>query len=194
MLYLRILSALIGIPIILGLVYLGGPFYALFLLLVANLGILEYNNLLQSQDYQVPFLLNHLGVTLIIVLIFLGQQVLFFPSLILLFFFLFVAALFRMDRISVADSALSMWGIIYIGGLLGYMLMLRLLPEGIIFAYILLGGVWRHDTIAYFNGINWGSHKFAPQISPKKSVEGSLAGIIGTAVIFFIFALLLQLV
>ena len=69
--------------------------------------------------------------------------------------------------------------------------MLRMLPEGAFYTYLLLAGVWIHDTAAYFVGVKWGMRKFAPQISPKKSVEGSLAGIGFTVAIFFSAAILI---
>lgn len=185
MLLLRILSALVGIPVVLGSVYLGGQWYALFILLVANLAVYEYNYIFNSQGYRLPALLSFLGVSLFIVILFLEQYLLILPLIMLVFFLLYVTVIFTMERKSIVEAALTLWGVIYLGGLFGFMLMLRMLPEGALYTYLLLAGVWIHDTLAYFIGVRWGVRKFAPQISPKKSVEGSLAGICGTVIIFF---------
>ena len=190
MLYLRVISAMVGIPIVIGSVYYGGPWYALFLLLVVNLGAYEYNHLLRNKGYSGYTLLSFCGVSLFIVSFYYERFDLIYPLIMVLFFFLFIVALFNMNKMSLADSALSLWGIIYIGGMGGYLLLLRMLPEGAIYTYILLAGVWIHDTFAYFIGMKWGMHKFAPNISPNKSVEGSLAGIIGTIAIFFSVSIL----
>jgi phosphatidate cytidylyltransferase len=64
MLYLRVLSALVGIPIIIGAVYLGGPWYAVLLLVVANLGIFEFGSMLKARGYKVPLTIGFLGVVL----------------------------------------------------------------------------------------------------------------------------------
>lgn len=191
MLYLRILSALIGIPVIIGAVYFGGPWYAMLILLIVNLGIYEYNKILKAGNYYVPLVVNYLGVTLFIVVIFFEKYALILPLVMFLFFVLFTFTLLNMETINITDSALALWGIIYLGGLCGYLLMLRMLPDGAFFTYILLAGVWLNDTLAYFIGVKWGSRLFAPQISPKKSLEGSLAGISGTVLIFFSGAILL---
>ncbi len=191
MLYLRILSALIGIPIVIGSVYLGGPWYAFFLLLVVNLGTYEYNGILKGQGYNIPAAFSFISVSLFIVIIFFNQLELIYPLTMLTFFLLFVSALFNTEKVSIADAALSLWGIIYLGGMFGYLLMLRMLPEGAFYTYLLLAGVWIHDTAAYFVGRKWGLRKFAPQISPKKSVEGSFAGIGGTVAIFISVSILI---
>lgn len=191
MLYLRILSALIGIPIVIGSVYLGGPWYAFFLLLVVNLGTYEYNGILKGQGYNIPAVFSFISVSLFIVIIFFNQLELIYPLTMLTFFLLFVSALFNTEKVSITDASLSLWGIIYLGGMFGYLLMLRMLPEGAFYTYLLLAGVWIHDTAAYFVGRKWGLRKFAPQISPKKSVEGSFAGIGGTVAIFFSVSILI---
>ncbi len=191
MLLLRVLSALIGIPIVLGIVYFGGPWYALFLIIIVNLGLYEYNSILKKHNGSASVFLNYFGATLIIAALYFEQPELIYPLVLLVFFILFITALFNMDKRSITDSALSLWGMIYLGGLTGYLLMLRMLPEGAVYTYILLAGVWIHDTAAYFVGVKWGIRKFSPKISPKKSVEGSLAGIGATVTIFFSISILL---
>ncbi len=191
MLLMRVLSALVGIPLVLGIVYFGGPWYALFLIIIVNLGIYEYNRIINKQDHSAPAVINNIGATFLLAAVFLGHNELIYPLVILVFFILFTAALFNMGKNSIADAALSLWGMVYLGGLAGYLIMLRMLPDGDIYTYILLAGVWIHDTAAYFIGGKWGIRKFAPQISPKKSVEGSMAGIGAIVTIFFSVSILL---
>jgi phosphatidate cytidylyltransferase len=190
MLYLRVLSALVGIPIVIGAVYMGGPWYAILLLLVANLGIFEYLNMLKERDYKVSFTLGFIGVSLFLVAVYLNLANFIYPLIMLIFSILFVQSLFGMGRQSIAESAVSLWGMLYLGGFCGYMLSLRLMPEGALYTYMLLIGVWVHDTAAYFIGRRWGIHKFAPAISPNKSVEGSVAGVLSTVIIAFSITIL----
>jgi phosphatidate cytidylyltransferase len=180
MLRLRVLSALVGIPIILVAVRLGGLWYALFLLVVASLGVYEYTRMLKAAGFRLPVWPGYAGAGAMIVLVYLEQQALLFHLIMLILVVLFMAMLFNFEKINFWESAQFFWGIIYLGGLLGFMLLVRLLPQGELYTYALLAGVWLHDTLAYFIGIKWGRRRLAPRISPKKSVEGSLAGIIGT--------------
>ncbi len=193
MLILRIISALIGIPLILAAVYYGGPWFALFLLIIVNLGIYEYNRITKIGNTSFLAVVAHLGVSFYLLIIFLNQELMLVPLLLLLLFVLFVTAMFNMEaenNTSMFYSAMTLWGVIYIGVLCGYLLMLRMHPEGALYTYIVFGGIWSHDTLAYFIGVKWGMRKFAPLISPKKSVEGSLAGLGGTMIIFFSIAIL----
>ncbi|MEW5783860.1 MAG: phosphatidate cytidylyltransferase [Bacillota bacterium] len=180
MLRLRILSALVGIPLVLGVVYLGGPWYAVFLLITANLGMREYGALLKAKGSRMPPGIGYCGVTALIVLLYYQQLQWVFPLIMLLFILLFAAVLLYFERVNFWESALFLWGIIYLGGLCGFLLLLRLFPAGAFYTVLLLIGVWSNDTFAYFIGSKWGRHKLAPAISPHKSVEGSLAGIGGT--------------
>lgn len=190
MLYLRVVSSIIGIPIILAAVVFGDYWYAVFLMLVVNLGLFEYNAITRMHNYNAPVIINHFSASLLVALIYFEHMALIYPLLMLSFLILFASALFNMEKTSVVGSAMSLWGVIYLGGLTGYMLLLRMLPDGLIYTFILLIGVWIHDITAYFIGVKWGIRRFASQISPKKSVEGSLAGI-GAAVILLFSATML---
>lgn len=185
MLYLRVISALVGIPVVIAAVHFGGIWYALLLLIVCNLGIYEYCSIYKKQDYKLPLMIGMPGVSLFLIAIYFEQISLIYPLIIIIFAVLYMYALFNMERFSIAESAILLWGIVYLGGLTGYMLLLRMLTEGALYTYILLFSVWIHDTLAYFIGTKWGVRKFAPLISPNKSVEGSMAGILGlTAIVF----------
>ena len=60
---------------------------------------------------------------------------------------------------------------------------IRKMDYGVISVFIVFIGSWITDTCAYFTGIAIGKHKLAPQISPKKTIEGSVGGIVGVTVI-----------
>ncbi len=193
MLLLRILSALVGIPVVIAAIYFGGPWFALFLLLIVNVAIFEYNKIIKIGNSSFLAVIAHLGVSFYLIILLLEQHLLITPLFLVLFFILFVSVLFNMEieeKPGLVESALSLWGVVYIGVLFGYLLTLRLQPEGALYTYLLFAGIWIHDTLAYFIGVKWGVRRFAPQISPKKSVEGSLAGLGGTILIFFSVSIL----
>ncbi len=194
MLHLRILSALVGIPVILGLVYLGDPYYAGFVLLIANLGMHEYTAMLKNKGYHLPAFLGYAGVTVFIAMLYLGpliRQELIYPAILAILMALSLFVLLYFEKTDFRESALILWGIIYLGGLCGYLVLLRQLPQGLTFTYLLFAGVWSNDTLAYFTGIKWGKRRLAPKISPQKSVEGALCGIGGTILLALLAASLL---
>lgn len=186
----RVISALVIIPLVLFVVYQGGPWFALVVLLLAMLGAYEFFRLLFNQAIHLQTVLGFAGVALILALVYLHFFDQLFHLAFLSFFLHSISALGGGKNRSLADSALAFWGVIYIGGLFSYLLLLRMAPGGELYTFLLLIGVWSHDTLAYMVGVRWGTHKLAPAISPNKSVEGSLAGILGTMIIFFSWSIL----
>ena len=82
---------------------------------------------------------------------------------------------------------ITVFGIIYVPFLLSFIINTRNLDNGIYYVYIILIGAWSTDTCAYFAGKFFGKRKLIPSISPKKTVEGALGGIIGCTAASFVF-------
>jgi len=80
------------------------------------------------------------------------------------------------------DFAVSLSGVVYLGFLGAYMISLRQFPAGAWWVLLALPIIWIADSGAYFAGRAWGKHKLSPRLSPKKTWEGYLAGVLtGTA-------------
>jgi phosphatidate cytidylyltransferase len=58
------------------------------------------------------------------------------------------------------------------------------IQHGVFFLVLGLCGAWIADSGAYFTGVAIGKHKLCPEISPKKTIEGFIGGMISTAVVF----------
>lgn len=183
MLRLRIISAIIGIPLILGAAYLGGGWYGSLVGLLSLLGVHEYLNINRSVGHNLSVAGLYSGVILLLGTALTGRLDLVYPVIIAVFIGLSIDLLFRYGRGSFLESALSLWGIIYLGGLGGYLILIRLLPRGALATGLLLLNVWGYDICAYFGGIKLGRHKLAPLISPHKTVEGALAGALAAVIL-----------
>lgn len=83
---------------------------------------------------------------------------------------------------AVLDLTISLAGIVYIGVLGSYFMALRVLPGGDWWLFTVLTCVWWADTGAYFIGKNFGKHTLAPRLSPKKTWEGYIGGIVLTLI------------
>jgi phosphatidate cytidylyltransferase len=76
------------------------------------------------------------------------------------------------------DFAVTLSGFLYIGWMGAYLISLRQLPDGLWWLLTVLLGVWLADIGAYLIGSRFGRHKMTPRLSPKKSWEGYLGGIL----------------
>ena len=93
-------------------------------------------------------------------------------------------------RVRTADTALTVFGAVYTGFMLAYLvLILRVFSSGMILAVAVVFSVWANDSLAYLVGSTFGRHKMTPRISPKKSWEGFIAGILGSMAVWFVLAL-----
>ena len=86
---------------------------------------------------------------------------------------------------SLRDGAMTLFGVLYLGLTLGSLSMTRLLPQGEWLIFFLLLVTWASDTGAYYVGTVYGRHPLAPTISPKKTVEGLVGGLIGAIMVAY---------
>lgn len=101
----------------------------------------------------------------------------------------FLLALARANRRHVAwGLAVTMFGVLWIGLPLAHAVLLRELPHGGGLVVDVLIGTFIGDTCAYIGGRAWGRRPLAPAISPNKTLEGLLAGIVGGTLAFWLFA------
>jgi phosphatidate cytidylyltransferase len=109
-------------------------------------------------------------------------------ALVIAILFFSLVCLFRIKDIreSAGDVALLFLGILYIPLLLSHLGLIRMLPNGIQWIFLLLVIVMAGDTGAFYTGSTIGKRKLYPVVSPKKSIEGALGGLIGSLVGAFI--------
>ena len=77
---------------------------------------------------------------------------------------------------SLVDSAVLVYGVLYIGLTLGYLLLTRALEGGEFLIFFVVLVTWAGDTGAYYAGMTLGRRQLAPVISPNKTVEGLIGG------------------
>lgn len=90
------------------------------------------------------------------------------------------------------EGAFATWawtiaGIFYAGWLLSYLVALRGLDAGKNWVFFALFTTWASDTTAFFIGRRFGRHKLAPNISPGKTWEGTIGGIVGAVIMSILF-------
>lgn len=81
------------------------------------------------------------------------------------------------------------FGLFYVTLMLSFVFQVRFLAGGILFVWLIFIGAWGSDTCAYCVGKLIGKHKLPSKLSPNKTIEGCLGGILGAALIGFLYAL-----
>ena len=78
--------------------------------------------------------------------------------------------------------------IVDVGVMLSYVYQTRMLDGGKFHVWLIFLCSWGCDTCAYCVGVLFGKHKMAPVLSPKKSVEGAVGGVVGAILLGIIYA------
>ncbi|MBQ7668147.1 MAG: phosphatidate cytidylyltransferase [Clostridia bacterium] len=103
----------------------------------------------------------------------------------------------RKENNSLIDVCFTFFNILYVVVLLTFLLMTFYVERngidlGRYLVWYILLGAWGPDIFAYFIGTFFGKHKLCPTISPKKSVEGAIAGIIGGIALLVLYTMILN--
>ena len=195
----RVLTAVVGVPLLYFIFYLGGiPFLILILLLIL-FGNIELFKLLEAKGIQSE---RELGIAFSLALGIAAYFGYFYFAVVFSFavIIIFLLALRRQD-LSNAIIALStgFFAIIYIGWFLSHAILLRNIDHnlnlktyvetvqghsdiGFFYIFLVVSCTFLNDTGAYFIGRWKGKRKLIPHVSPGKTLEGTIGGIISSAI------------
>jgi phosphatidate cytidylyltransferase len=174
----RLLTALVLIPFILYVVYLG-PFWLLCVVtaLVALICYSEYAGIAAGYGIEKPGPVGY-GAGLLVLAMRPQDAYLIYPLLALIA----LSLVLRLPDLGKAlpQAALLLFGIVYIFGSWKFAILLRMAnPHWLGYALILN---WLGDACAYYVGKSLGRHKLAPHISPNKTWEGTAASLAGSVI------------
>ncbi len=181
MLSQRVKAALIFVPLVLILIYLGGWPFNLFVLLVLGLAAFEYARLFSQMDYHPSFLVILVGLILFVLQrwIFHGQYLGVLLTLIILLSAIAVLIEHeRGGRDSAIHFSLILAGILYLGWVGSALIPLRAMPYGRGWMLTALPSVWLADSGAYSIGRRFGKSKMTPRTSPGKTWAGYVGALV----------------
>jgi phosphatidate cytidylyltransferase len=193
MLFPRIMTAVIGAPLVLAAVWFGGlPFF--FLLLgVVFLCLREFYYLAEENGYPTFSWMGVGSGVLMVVSIFLNGTAFanvtenqFTAALLSL---IILALAVRSLTRGPSETLLSEWGVTFFGIMfvawpLGHLFLIRdLRPQGQTITFLLITIIWVSDIVAYVVGTQLGRRPIALSISPKKTWEGTIAGLIAAMMV-----------
>lgn len=193
-LLIRIAVSVVGIPLIIFLILKGGVYFFALIMIVSIVGQCELYALIKSKSInalKTPGIIT--GVCILYMAAF-GLNNYVLCVLLILIMFIFASEMFRNKGSAVLNIAGALLGVVYPVLFLAAFLILRMnidkiLPAGHdnaggYFIVTIFISVWICDTFAYFYGTKFGRHKLFERVSPKKSIEGGAAGLIGAVLTF----------
>lgn len=154
------------------------------------LGIFEYNKAFKKAGYKPVSVIQYISCLVILTM---GCEFIAIDRLLLikilaptLLIIIFIVTILKNLKITIIDVAITVLGIIYIPVLFSFMKSILLMENGRIYILYVFLGAFASDTFAYLIGCKFGKRKLCKDISPKKTVEGAIGGIIGVLVSYII--------
>ncbi|MFC2021186.1 phosphatidate cytidylyltransferase [Chloroflexota bacterium] len=192
MLKKRVITALWTIPLLVAAVWFKQPlpWFTVFSAIWGVMAVLEFYRLVAASKAQ-PLTYFGLVFTLLFILSPHFKYDFFIPLLLTSLVVLpLIWLLLRAHR----ENAVAAWvwtvaGILYMGWLLSYLVALRDLDDGRNWIFFTLFITFTSDTVAFFAGRALGKRKLAPHISPSKTWEGAIGGILGAIIVSLFFTL-----
>jgi phosphatidate cytidylyltransferase len=187
----RIITAIIAAAVFLPIVFFGGLPFVLLAYLLATVGLYELFKMRNLNIFSVPGFLSTLLLWVIL-----------FPSKystleifnyskeelgIALVLLLLTYSVITKNKFSFEDVAFILLSAIYVG--IGFHYFIETRYGGLVYIFYSLFIIWATDSGAYFIGRALGKRKLWPEISPNKTVEGFIGGIVCAVIIGIIFAL-----
>ncbi|QSX06553.1 phosphatidate cytidylyltransferase [Sedimentibacter sp. zth1] len=179
----RIITGIVGGLIIALVTYIGGLLFDAVYLLIAAIGVHELSKLFRNNEkFPYEASINYL---LILTLYLVGYFVEFSSFNFIILIYVLANFIFYVTNkdITLTRLANTLFVGLYVVMFMYYMIKLNNTPY-VWLVYLISFGT---DTFAYFTGVFIGKHKLCPNISPKKTIEGAIGGIIGSTILCIIF-------
>jgi len=189
MLWLRIISALIGIPLWVFIISIGESWLALAVLFLIIIGTFEFKAMLKIRGNKILLLPVILGELVLIWGAWAQSPNWFSYGLGISFLIILLVSVLKFPKINLEDIAANIFILIYVGWSLTHLILLRNATNGALALIYLFIVIWSTDTGAYFAGRFFGKTKLAPLVSPNKTIEGAAGGLLLSIMAAFMFNL-----
>lgn len=189
----RVLTAVaLGVVILAALLFAGTLGYAALIALIAAIAVAEFYALVR-QEHRKP---NEVFGVIAAGMMPLAAALFPRTGLVAVVTALVCAALLwhlAFRQVTIADTAMTVFGALYVGFTLSHLVLLRELPDagatgllaqGQVLVLVTFASVWANDVFAYVIGMGVGRHKMAPRVSPHKSWEGFFGGAVCSVLVW----------
>ncbi|UWG98518.1 phosphatidate cytidylyltransferase [Dehalobacter sp. DCM] len=173
----RIISALIGAPLLLIVTWLGGWYLSILVVILALLGLREFLYIGRKAGFIIRQWPMVVFCTIWLIVFVSGLKEWLLPLGVVWLMLTLGSYALRYPNVSLEKVAYSFLALIYPVFMFTFLESLRGLPDGLYWCFFVFAMVWLTDTGAFFVGITLGKHKLVPKVSPNKSVEGAIGGL-----------------
>lgn len=172
-----------------------GPlFFNIAMAIVSFLMCHEFYKAMQEKGFNPIFLLGYICVLFLIPIGVVKTNTLMMICVSIIPLIIVIGmsiSVFSKLKYNITDVAITLFGAMYTVLMVAFLSATRAMPMGVFLIFYIFCGAWFSDIFAFLIGCKFGKHKFS-KISPKKSIEGCIAGLLGSVVFIIGFSQILN--
>lgn len=182
----RIIAGLLLVPLFI-LIILGGlPLY-IGEAIIISIAINEFYKAFEQKEIKPLYYIGYTFSFYLLIKNYFKLPIFYTYSMIFILFLISIASILRVKR-NIIDIIVTFFGIFYVAILLDFIVLtMDDFTKGKVYVWLIFIIAFMTDIFAYFAGYLFGKHKLIPKVSPKKTVEGSVGGILGSTLVCIVF-------
>lgn len=185
----RLISGIILVVIAVITLYFGGMLTFLVTAGISLIGMYELLRVIHVEKSALS-VTAYTGAILYYILLLLSLDQYILPLLLLILIVMFSVYVFTFPKYEISSVAITFFSIIYVTVTLSCIYRIRILEDGAYMVVLVFLSAWGNDTLAYCAGRLFGRHKMSPVLSPKKTIEGAVGGVIGAGLLGALYGLI----
>ena len=187
----RIWTGIVGLPLLIAIMYLGGFVLVIGVSALAFFGMIEYTRAVNRMFR--PKINRILMIALAVMLMVTIKLDYYFlmPVLLVSFIVIFCYEILS-GNVEIQRGSATLMGLIYVPVMFGHLFLFETVNKGAYYMWLIFVIAFTTDTAAYFIGKSIGNRKIAPLISPKKTIAGSVGGVIVAALCTILYGTILS--
>lgn len=191
MFWQRLISSMIVLGVTIAVMVLGGDILFFGLLAISLIGLMEFYRTMKLNKSMIG-ILGYVACILYYLLIYFKLEDFNIFFVILFLMLIMSAYVISFPKYHTEQVTFVFFGLFYIALMLSFIYKVRMLEEGIYLVWLIFISAWGSDTSAYCVGMLFGKTKFLPNLSPKKSLEGCIGGVLGAGLLGFLYGFIFK--
>lgn len=183
----RILSSIILLPL-LAVIFLGGRVLLIACFIIGLMGVREFYHGFEKMDIKPSYLIANVSILgLYAINLFASGKDQYYMLWFFAVILLSLLYLFKIQERQLADAMATITGIFYVVFFSFHVTLVEQITEYQALVWLIILTAFSTDIMAYFTGYAFGKHRLCPSISPKKTIEGAIGGLLGSVIASSLF-------
>lgn len=195
----RLISGIVIVALAVVLLWLGGPVTGAAMMLLSVVGVFELCRVYKIEKRS-PAVFAYIWTVLYYIILILSKHKMWgiqvsrmaMPTMISYLLVILAIYVIRFPEYHDKEIMAAFMSFFYVSVMLSYIYRIREMDNGGLFVVLVFICSWGNDTLAYCTGMLFGKHKMSPVLSPKKSIEGLVGGIVGAGILGVLYGLFIK--